>query len=103
MRTQNHIAPRHGDHDLTPSSSAAHHAVVRPPGPRRHGSRLDRGVRTGLGGRPFRMMGQLFNLLIVGVPYVLGYFHDDPAVIAKLSAGFLVLALVSYVPAAILR
>lgn len=52
------------------------------------------GMATKLGGRPFRIMGQLFNLLIVGAPYVLGYFHDDPAVIAKLPAGFLVLALV---------
>lgn len=51
VRTQNHIAPRHGDHDLTPSSSAAHHVVVGPLGPRRHGSRIDRGVRTGFGGR----------------------------------------------------
>lgn len=52
------------------------------------------GMATKLGGRPFRAMGQVFNLLIVGVPYVLAYYYDEPEVLAKLPVGFLVLALV---------
>ena len=52
------------------------------------------GMAAKLGGRPFRAMGQVFNLLIVGAPYVLGYYIDQPGVITTLPAGFLVLALI---------
>jgi phosphatidate cytidylyltransferase len=47
-----------------------------------------------LGSRPFRIMGQVFNLLIVGAPYVIAYFSDEPDVIASLPGGLLVLALI---------
>lgn len=53
------------------------------------------GMAAKLGGRPFRWMGQVFNLLIVGAPYLLAYFRDDPEVIASLPAGLLVLALIA--------
>ncbi len=47
-----------------------------------------------LGGRPFRWMGQFFCLLITGVPYLLAYFYDEPAIISTLPVGCLVLALI---------
>jgi phosphatidate cytidylyltransferase len=47
-----------------------------------------------LGGRPFRWMGQLFSLLITGVPYLLAYSFDEPAIIASVPVGCLVLALI---------
>lgn len=53
------------------------------------------GMAAKLGGRPFRWMGQLFSLLITGVPYVLAYYYDEPAIIASLPVGFLVLALIA--------
>lgn len=52
------------------------------------------GMAARLGGRPFRGMGQIFNLLITGAPYVLAYFSEEPDVIASLPTGFLVLALI---------
>jgi len=52
------------------------------------------GMAARLGGRPFRGMGQVFNLLITGAPYVLAYFSEEPDVIASLPTGFLVLALI---------
>lgn len=52
------------------------------------------GIASKLGGRPFRRMGQLFSLLITGVPYLLAYYYDEPSIIASLPVGFLVLALV---------
>lgn len=52
------------------------------------------GIAAKLGGRPFRRMGQLFSLLITGVPYLLAYYYDEPSIIASLPVGFLVLALV---------
>jgi phosphatidate cytidylyltransferase len=47
-----------------------------------------------LGGRPFRWMGQLFCFLITGVPYLLAYSFDEPAIIATVPVGCLVLALI---------
>ncbi len=47
-----------------------------------------------LGGRSFRWMGQLFNVLIIAAPYLLGYFYDEPDVIAALPTGCLILALI---------
>jgi phosphatidate cytidylyltransferase len=52
------------------------------------------GMAAKLGGRPFRWMGQLFSLLITGVPYLLAYFLEEPSIIASLPVGFLVLALI---------
>lgn len=52
------------------------------------------GMTAKLGGRPFRKMGQVFNLLITGAPYALAYFSDEPDVLASLPTGFLVLALI---------
>lgn len=52
------------------------------------------GMAAKLGGRPFRWMGQLFNLLITGVPYVLAYFTDEPEIVSSLPTGCLVLALI---------
>lgn len=53
------------------------------------------GMAAKLGGRPFRKMGQFFGLLITGLPYLLGYYLDQPEVITTLPTGFLVLALVA--------
>jgi phosphatidate cytidylyltransferase len=52
------------------------------------------GMTAKMGGHPFRWMGVGFSVLIVAAPYLIGYYHDEPELIASLPAGLLVLALV---------
>lgn len=52
------------------------------------------GMTAKMGGRPFRWMGLGFSVLITATPYLLGYYYDEPDLIASLPTGLLVLALV---------
>jgi len=52
------------------------------------------GMTARMGGRPFRWMGIGFSVAITAVPYLLGYYYDEPELISSLPAGLVVLALI---------
>lgn len=52
------------------------------------------GMTVTMGARPFRWMGITFSVLITAAPYVLAYYTEEPALVAHLPTGFLVIALI---------